>query len=379
MNARRCPRCTFTLVPQPVGGAEIDLCPRCRGSFLELGEHGALLGRFGDFSEWALSGAARSMGEGRLRCPLGHGRMQAWRVNIADGGNIEVDTCSTCRGLWLDAREELILKRAGGPQPVAPLPRFGPDLRLNEPPAGQEKTGVGWYLFQLFTAMPVEVHNPKRQSALVCLLLIATCVVAFVAEIALIGAGGKDALRPWVVVPEDVWAGRNLASLLTHMFLHGGLAHLLGNLWFLWTFGDNVEDRVGRARFLALYLLFGFAAVALQLPLLGAPDARLLGASGAIAGLMGAYLGLFPRAHLYQVFLFIRWRLPAWFYLGGWFALNTAIGVAELNHSVPDSHVAWWAHVGGFVAGLGWALLLGRRFRDGAELSGAYAAGRPSS
>lgn len=379
MNERRCPRCTFTMVPQPVGGAEIDFCPRCRGSFLELGEHGVLLGRFGDFSTWAASGAARAAGESRLRCPLGHGRMHAWRVNIADGGNVEVDTCATCRGLWLDASEAVHLKRAGGPAAPAPLPRFGPDLRLNEPPVGQEKTGVGWYLFQLFTSMPIEVHNPKRQTALVCLLLIATCALVFVAELLLIADAGPESVRRFAAVPEDLANGRNLHSLLTHMFMHGGVAHLLGNMWFLWTFGDNVEDRVGRGRFFLLYVLFGLAAVLLQLPLLEEPSAQMVGASGAIAGLMGAYLGLFPRAQLYQVFLFIRWRLPVWFYLGGWVALNTAIGVAELNRSVPASNVAWWAHVGGFVAGLAWALLLGRSFRDGAELSRGLAPVRTPS
>lgn len=375
MDPRRCPRCTFSLVPQPVGGGEIDFCPRCRGTFLELGEHGALLGRLGDFRQWAQTGAARLAGDSRVRCPLGHGRMQAWRVNVADGGTVEVDTCATCHGLWLDAHEAVQLKRAGGPPPVPLMPRFGPDLTLNEPPPGQEKTGVGWYLFQLFTAMPVEVHNPKRGVALVCLALVGACVVAFALELSLIASDGPEALRRYAVVPTELLAGRNLHSMVTYMFLHGGVVHLLGNLWFLWTFGDNVEDRVGRGRFLALYLACGIAAVVLEAALTQSPDATIVGASGAIAGLMGAYLGLFPRAHLYQVFLFIRWRLPVWFYLGGWLALNAALGVATLNGSMGGAAVAWWAHVGGFLAGLAWALLLGRRFKDGAELARARGVG----
>ena len=106
------------------------------------------------------------------------------------------------------------------------------------------------------------------------------------------------------------------------------------------------------------------------------PTATIVGASGAIAGLMGAYLGLFPRAHLYQVFLFIRWRLPVWLYLGGWLALNAALGIASRNAAIAATSVAWWAHVGGFVAGLTWALVFGRRFRDGAELARARGGGQ---
>ncbi len=366
MDARRCPRCTFTLDAHAVGGTHIDFCPRCRGAFLEQGEHGALLGRYADFTHWTQSGAARLAGDSRLRCPLGHGRMQAWRVNVADGGTIEVDTCATCRGLWLDAHEAVHLKRAGGPPPAPVMPRFGPDLTLNEPPPGKEKTGVGWYLFQLFTAMPVEVHNPRRGPALVCLALVGACLAVFVLELALVAADGPEAIKRYAAVPVDILGGRNLHTLVTYMFLHGGVVHLLGNLWFLWTFGDNVEDRVGRGRFLVLYLAFGVAAIALEVVLAQDADATIVGASGAIAGLMGAYLGLFPRAHLYQVFLFVRWRLPVWFYLGGWLALNAALGVASRDSAV-GAGVAWWAHAGGFVAGLAWALALGRRFRDGAE------------
>jgi membrane associated rhomboid family serine protease len=137
-------------------------------------------------------------------------------------------------------------------------------------------------------------------------------------------------------------------------------------MWMLWTFGDNIEDRVGRARFFALYLVSGLAALVLQTLLTSDLTMPLVGASGAIAGLMGAYLGMFPRAKLYQVVFFIRWTVPAWFYVGGWALLNVLIGWAELNHVVPDGGVAWWAHVGGFVVGLSWALLRGRsRYGDG--------------
>jgi membrane associated rhomboid family serine protease/Zn-finger nucleic acid-binding protein len=368
---RRCPRCTFTLVPQPINGSEIDFCPRCHGAFIEPGEGGALLGAFGDVSSWAQLGVARPVGDSPLRCPTGHGKMNAWRVNAPDGTDVEVDTCATCRGLWLDNSEAQRLKKAGAhvaTTAAISIPRFEPGMRLNEPPPGQEKTGVGWYLFQLFTAMPIEVYNPKRKAAVVCLSLIAACFVVFGIEIVAIGAGDEKFLYRFGAVTSDLLRGRNLHAAVTHMFLHGGIMHILGNMWFLWTFGDNVEDRVGRVRFTILYLVFGFAALILQMILGGDPNVPLVGASGAISGLMGAYLGLFPRARVYQVIFFIRWKMPAWLYLGGWAALNALVGAVELGNHAKGAGVAWWAHVGGFVAGLAWALILGRKFRDGAEL-----------
>lgn len=359
------------LVPQHLSGAELDACPRCRGLFIEQHENSQILGPHGHVEEWAASGWAQPAGTSRLRCPLGHGALRAWRVGIADGSFVEVDACTTCRGLWLDAFEASRLRVArAGDAPAAPaLGASVPGSVLNVPPPGEERTGAGWYLFQLLTSLPLEVYNPRRRAAAVCSAIVAACVGAFVWELVAIGAGDEEVLRRFGAVRDDLVNGIHLHAVLTHMFLHGGWAHLLGNLYMLWTFGDNVEDRVGRVRFLGLYLFFGVAGLALQMGLTEDGALPLVGASGAIAGLMGAYLGLFPRAQLFQVFFFVRWKIPVWFYLGGWAALNVLIGVAELNHLIPEARVAWWAHVGGFTAGLAWAILSGRRrFGDGAEL-----------
>jgi membrane associated rhomboid family serine protease/Zn-finger nucleic acid-binding protein len=356
-----------------MGLVEVDACPRCHGVFVEPHEGAHLFGAFDDVKTWKARGAARSLGEGRLRCPKDQHRLEVWRVELPGGSRVEVDTCPTCRGLWLDASEGLRLQRAAerlatlGPPPRRVTTTEGfHEGALNAPPPGQEKTGVGWYLFQLFTAMPLEVHHPKKRTAVVCLALIVACVVAYVVEVGAIVGGDEGFIRRYGAVGADLIRGSNLQAIFTHMFLHGGVAHLAGNMWMLWTFGDNIEDRVGRARFFALYLASGLAALVLQTVLTSDLTTPLVGASGAIAGLMGAYLGLFPRAKLYQVAFFIRWTVPAWFYVGGWALLNVLIGLAELNHVVPDGGVAWWAHVGGFVVGLSWALLRGRsRYGDG--------------
>ncbi len=146
----------------------------------------------------------------------------------------------------------------------------------------------------------------------------------------------------------------NWLTPLTSMFLHGGWFHLIGNLWFLSVFGDNVEDSMGTVRFVAFYLLCGLAAVAAQIA--SNPDAAvpMIGASGAIGGVMGAYAVLYPRAPVHMIiffgFVFTRIVVPAVFMLGYWLLLQLLGGIPAL--SADGGGIAFWAHVGGFVAGV---------------------------
>jgi membrane associated rhomboid family serine protease len=145
--------------------------------------------------------------------------------------------------------------------------------------------------------------------------------------------------------------GRQLSHVLTHMFLHGSWMHLLGNMWFLWLFGNNVEDSMGRVRYLAFYLLCGLAAAATQTFMNPSSIVPMVGASGAIGGVMGAYVILYPRVRVHMlVFLFIfitRIVVPAYLMLGYWFLLQLLGGSAAGG----EGGVAFWAHVGGFLAG----------------------------
>ena len=155
-------------------------------------------------------------------------------------------------------------------------------------------------------------------------------------------------------------------TLVTSMFLHGGWMHLIGNMWFLWIFGNNVEDSMGHARFALFYLLCGLAAAALQIALQPSSGLPMVGASGAIGGVMGAYVVLYPRVRIHTgVFLgfyFARFSVSAGFMLGYWFLLQLLGGASSLGRSGVGG-VAFWAHVGGFAAGV----LLVPIFRD-AEL-----------
>jgi len=143
------------------------------------------------------------------------------------------------------------------------------------------------------------------------------------------------------------------SALVTSMFLHGGWMHLIGNMWFLWIFGNNVEDSMGHLRFVAFYLLCGLAAAALQISFQPDSSVPMVGASGAIGGVMGAYIVLYPRVrvHLLVVlgFYITTVAVPAYFMLGYWFLLQLVGGTASL--ASEGGGVAFWAHVGGFAAG----------------------------
>jgi len=148
--------------------------------------------------------------------------------------------------------------------------------------------------------------------------------------------------------------GRQVSHLFTSMFMHGSWMHLLGNMWFLWLFGNNVEDSMGRLRFVAFYLLSGLAAAVGQV--LTNPDSAIpmVGASGAISGVMGGYLLLYPKVRVYAVvpivFFITSVAVPAWVMLGYWFLIQFVSGLAAFGGDVGG--VAFWAHIGGFVAGL---------------------------
>jgi membrane associated rhomboid family serine protease len=221
--------------------------------------------------------------------------------------------------------------------------------------------------------IPLRDANPTRRAPLVTLLLIAACFVAFAWELGVMSSGGEAALarlfRQYGAVPADVsqaldagdLAAPAILALVTSMFLHGGWLHLLGNMLYLWIFGNNVEDRLGRPLFLLFYLAGGIAAGLAQVVIDPSSGIPLVGASGAIAATLGAYLVMFPRARVLSlVFLGFFYQLieiPALVVLGLWFALQLVSGFAGLGATNAEGGVAFFAHIGGFVAGAAFGLL----------------------
>ena len=164
--------------------------------------------------------------------------------------------------------------------------------------------------------------------------------------------------------------GRQTSSVVTSMFLHASWMHLLGNMWFLWLFGNNIEDSMTRPRFVAFYLLCGLAAALAQVWANPASEVPMVGASGAISGVMGAYLVLFPRVRVWTMiplgFFLHSMALPAWVMLIYWAFLQVAGGVTSLTAG-QSGGVAFWAHIGGFLAGIVLIKLFERRDRVAAH------------
>jgi membrane associated rhomboid family serine protease len=211
---------------------------------------------------------------------------------------------------------------------------------------------------------PIRDHNPSGRTPYVTLALIAANVLVFLAYFPM--AQSEFALArfygSWGIVPARIMAGQGYDTLLTHMFLHGGWMHLAGNMLFLWIFGDNLEDQMGHGGFAAFYLISGLAAAGLQIALDPVSLVPMVGASGAIAGVMGGYLLMFPKARvdvLIIIVIFFRiFALPAWLILGIWFGLQLFSG---LSTPTDGGGVAYWAHIGGFLAGLALTLPMWRR------------------
>ncbi len=218
--------------------------------------------------------------------------------------------------------------------------------------------------------LPLWDNAPRRGAAVVTRGLIAINLAVFIYECVLAMQGGRGLsafLLEHALVPQRLLAGaeegRQWLTVLTSMFLHGSVAHVVGNCWFLWVFGRSVESRFGPVRYLLFYLLTGVGAVALQVALSLHSTLPMLGASGAISGVMGAYLVLFPKVWIVTL---VPWvvpvvPLPAFVLLIVWFALQAFNGVGSLaDDAAVRGGVAWWAHAGGFLTGLIVAIYLKR-------------------
>jgi membrane associated rhomboid family serine protease len=223
---------------------------------------------------------------------------------------------------------------------------------------------------------PYHDENQTQRTAYVTLTLIALNVLAWVL---VQGAGSVASLAQSVcelgLIPGELTAalpagtrlpmgdgfvcvsdpGRQFSNLITSMFLHGSWLHLLGNMWFLWLFGNNIEDSMTRPRFIAFYLLCGLAAALAQVVANPSSGVPMVGASGAISGVMGAYLVLFPRVRVFTVvplgFFITSIALPAWVMLIYWAALQMFGGITSIT-AAQTGGVAFWAHLGGFLAGV---------------------------
>ncbi|MGR3813618.1 MAG: rhomboid family intramembrane serine protease [Cognatishimia activa] len=209
---------------------------------------------------------------------------------------------------------------------------------------------------------PIRDHNPSGRTPYVTYALIAINIVVFLYSFGLDGRGLNQFYSDYAMFPARISQGQDLQGLFTSMFLHGGFMHLAGNMLFLWIFGDNLEDDMGHVPFTLFYLAGGIGAGLAQVISEPMGTIPTVGASGAIAAVMGGYLLLYPRAKvdilLILIIFFRIFTIPAWIMLGLWFALQLVNGVTG---DPETGGVAYWAHAGGFVIGFAMALPLWRR------------------
>jgi membrane associated rhomboid family serine protease len=207
--------------------------------------------------------------------------------------------------------------------------------------------------------IPLKDLNPRRTFPIVNILLILANVLVFFYQLTLPPSSFKVFLLSNATIPARFPAffaghlalGQAFLPLLTSMFLHGGLMHLLGNMLFLWIFGDNIEDNFGHFGYLLFYLFCGVGSGLAHILFNWGSNVPALGASGAISGVMGAYLILYPRAKILTLVVIFLVEIPAVFILLYWFALQFLQGIGSLGVAASGG-VAWWAHVGGFLLGM---------------------------
>jgi len=213
--------------------------------------------------------------------------------------------------------------------------------------------------------IPLKDNIPAQRASLVNTALIGLTVAVFIYVVSHSGRHDSLLFARYSLIPAKITSGdashvllsQRTIPFLSYMFLHGGWLHLLGNMWSLWIFGDNVEDRLGHLRYLLFYLLCGVSAGCLHVLLNLGSRIPTVGASGAIAGVMGAYFILYPRARILTLIplllIFPMIEIPAYFFLGAWFFIqfaNAFFGFFSGTQALAG--IAWWAHVGGFVAGI---------------------------
>lgn len=204
--------------------------------------------------------------------------------------------------------------------------------------------------------IPIRDHNPSGAIPIITYLLIAANILVFLYMFLLPEVAIENFINMYALIPELVTRGQHLETIITSMFIHGSIGHIAGNMLFLNIFGDNLENRLGKTKYLIFYLICGFFASVAQIvvnPLSTIPQ---IGASGAIAGLMGGYLLLYPTNRidvLFELGPFLRsGTVPAFALLGFWFIAQMFHGVGNLASAQDVGGVAYLAHVGGFISGL---------------------------
>jgi membrane associated rhomboid family serine protease len=338
---------------------QVDLCPRCMGIWFDAGELSRAAGL--QFDDGATGSALMTAPMTDYRCPSCAAILRERDI----GGGAMVDQCMRCSGLFVDKGEfskirQHYLTVGARPRPRTPRrPRREPETK---PQVVLDADSFAARLFQCIMGLPLEMDTPQTLFPPVVTVLIAANVIVLVLAYL---TGLRGAIRSLGLVPMDFTSGRHMWTLFTCMFMHAGVFHLLANMYFLYVAGDNVEERLGAFQFAFFYLLCGAVAGLAHVASDMGSNLPMVGASGAISGVLGTYVVLFPniRFRVRWFFLFMEYAsfdIPVWAYFGFW------VLVQVLFAALGTPGVAWWAHLGGFACGTGIAVWMRLRDRQAA-------------
>lgn len=337
---RICPRCTFPLkvVQDPTNKVELDHCSRCGGNFLEPGDAGKTFGNMAEPGVWLAHKNTMHLGPSKLLSPVNQEPMEAYIV-ASDSNAVEVDYCKASKGLWLDGKEG---------QKLVKIMQENNRKSEDEPPT-EDEPGLLSYLFQLLTGLPIEAYNPVKKPPIALYTIGGVILACFLLQLFIDPKFSSMSFFSKVgSVPSEIVHGSKIWGLITYAFFHGGFAHILGNLYFFHVFGDNVEDTMGSTNFVLIFFITSALGALAHIVFFPQSSIPLVGASGAISGLMGAYLVLFPNVDVWWVFIVYRMRVPVMVYLLFWIGYQVVMAVI----SKGGGGVAFLAHIGGFAGGL---------------------------
>jgi len=362
----RCPDCDVFMIPYTCENVVVDKCPSCEGIWFDDKELGIFRNALGKFDLEQIEIIARPpepSSEIISSCPRCGSVL--YEVKYSYNTKVRIKRCESCHGVWLPLHQTInMIELAKISQAIAPhvegLAIEAKNMEIQRQRNEQlKKLGTSltqriplWRIYLLYYVgiiLPLYDDNPRSRTPWVTIGIMALNIFVFVAMM-ISNEPAFELYRKYAMIPSKILGGENLGTLFSSMFMHAGIFHLVGNLFFLWTFGDNVEEAIGWKKFILFYVLCGLSADALHI--LSSPSSVVatLGASGAISGIMGAYILLFSQVSIKTLIFGAVTDIPAWLYLGGWFALQLLWGFIYFEG--PGGGIAWWAHIGGFVAGL---------------------------
>jgi membrane associated rhomboid family serine protease len=345
------------MAQQQWGEAKAQVCCGCGGLWVECGQDCRFLV---DAAQDAEKKTTHRMRDAlAMKCPACRKPLQKARTH-GEYQRIVVQFCPDCKAMFLEGVDFKLLKKRktlASKEPEGTVGRPVSSIKENlekehqkllrgeitsdeyyEKFAEDRDLGVKEYLFNFLTGLPIEINVPPQKPPLVTYALLAINVVVFL----IIGVNlTREVASVWGLVP----AHAQLYAFFTSMFMHAGIGHIVGNMYFLYVFGDNVEDRLGSKAYLAFYLICGLVAGLVYIIIQHGSTMPVVGASGAISGILGAYLLACPKAKIGIVFFFYPLKIPAWGYFLVWVAFQFILSAVETN-------VAWQAHLGGFFCGL---------------------------